>query len=254
MGILQKLEAAACSGNKQLAVLIDPDKCSAEGLTHLAEAANKAGVDYLFVGGSLITTGNLRSCTQLLKSLSNLPVVLFPGSVFQVCNQADAILLLSLISGRNSDMLIGNHVIASFSLKESGLEIIPTGYILVEGGKMTSVQYVSNTIPIPSDKEEIGVATAIAGEMLGLKLIFLEAGSGAINPVSAQMISSVKENISIPLIVGGGIRSASMASAAWEAGADLIVVGNALESNPTLLPQIGNAKLELNIKANQFKD
>jgi len=244
--ILHKIEKNAAEGRKQLAVLIDPDKCNRDSLRHLAQMASEAQVDYIFVGGSLITTGNLQKCTGFLKEISNIPLVLFPGSVFQICKQADSILLLSLISGRNPDMLIGNHVVSAFALRESGLEVIPTGYMLVESGKITSVQYVSNTLPIPADKDEIAVATALAGQMLGLKLMFLEAGSGAYTPVTHSMITQVKENISIPLIVGGGIKTAEMAAAVWRAGADLLVVGNALEKNPNLILQIGMEKTKFN--------
>ncbi len=220
---------------RQLAVLIDPDKMDAERLPDLAELLNISKVDYVFVGGSLMTGSFFNECTQWLKAHAEAPVVLFPGSSLQVHPAADALLLLSLISGRNPELLIGNHVAAAPLLKSSGLEIIPTGYMLIESGKLTSVVYMSHTTPIPSDKPDIAMCTAMAGEMLGMKLIYMDAGSGAGRPVTASVIRSVKKNISIPLIVGGGIRCKDSAAAAWKAGADLVVVGNALEKDPLFL-------------------
>jgi putative glycerol-1-phosphate prenyltransferase len=165
-------------------------------------------------------------------------VVLFPGDNLQINSHADAILFLSLISGRNPDLLIGKHVISAPILKDSGIEVVSTGYMLIDGGTPTSVSYMSNTTPIPANKRDIAVCTAMAGEMLGLKLIFMDAGSGALNPVGENMISAVKKSIDIPLIVGGGIRSAEKAKAAFEAGADVVVVGNAIESNKDLIREI----------------
>jgi putative glycerol-1-phosphate prenyltransferase len=186
------------------------------------------------VGGSLVSD-SIDYCIDEIKKNSKLPVVLFPGSLLQISNKADAILLLSLISGRNPEYLIGNHVIASPILRKSKLEILPTGYMLVESGKVTSVQYISNTCPIPADKLDIAVATAVAGEMLGFKLIYLEAGSGAIQHVPVEMISAVKRNISVPLIVGGGIKTRSQLDNIFDAGADIVVIGNSLENNPDRL-------------------
>jgi putative glycerol-1-phosphate prenyltransferase len=163
------------------------------------------------------------------------PVVLFPGSNLYIHSDADGILFLSLISGRNPEFLIGQHVVAAPLLKASGLEILPTGYMLVDGGKPTTVSYISNTQPIPADKADIAACTAMAGEMLGQQLLYLDAGSGAENPVSPGMISAVKKATSLPLLAGGGIRSGEQARNAWEAGADCIVIGNVLESNPGLL-------------------
>ena len=168
-------------------------------------------------------------------------MILFPGNNYQLCEEADALLLLSLISGRNPEYLIGQHVVAAPLIKESGIEAIPTGYLLIDGGKISTTSYITQTVPIPADKPDVAVATALAGEQLGLKLIYLEAGSGAANPVSAEMISAVKKNVSLPLIVGGGIRSGAQAEAACQAGADIIVVGNILEKAPELLMELSLA-------------
>ncbi len=225
-------------GQKQLAVLIDPDKFES---IEIVELANKAAIDYFFIGGSLMSGGNIQRCIQVIKKNSDIPVIIFPGSSMQICNTADGILLLSLISGRNPDLLIGQHVLAAPYLKESGLELLSTGYILVDSGRATTASYISNTTPIPFDKNEIAVCTAMAGEMLGLRLIYLDGGSGALHPVREQMIRAVKSTISIPLIVGGGIKSVGEARAAWNSGADLIVMGNAFEDCPGLLLDIADA-------------
>lgn len=225
-------------GIKQLAILIDPDKFSPSN--PIVDIANEAGVDYFFTGGSLLTNGNLEQCITEIKKQTDIPVVLFPGSTMQISSKADALLLLSLISGRNAEMLIGKHVVAAPMLKAAKLEVISTGYMLIESGRQTTVSYISNTTPIPADKDDVAICTAMAGEMLGLKMIYLEAGSGAINPVSESMISSVRENIEVPLIVGGGISSAAMARAACRAGADIIVVGNAAEKDAKVINEIAD--------------
>lgn len=220
---------------KLFALLLDPDKCNREHLKKLLAVASESYVNMILVGGSLVNA-DVNSIILDIKKLSHLPVVLFPGNAIQFNANADAILLLSLISGRNSDFLIGNHVIASNSIKRSQVEVISTGYILVDGGVQTSVQYMSNTMPIPASKVDIAVATALAGEQLGLKMIYLEAGSGAKNPVPIEMIKAVRDEISIPLIVGGGLKSPEQVKAAWAAGADMVVVGNALENDIEKLP------------------
>jgi len=239
--IYQQLCTAREMRQKQLAVLIDPDKTDANSLRQLAESCVENKVDYLFVGGSILTGGSLVTTLALLQSYCDLPLVLFPGSHDQVDPMADAILLLSLISGRNPEYLIGQHVTAAPKLKQSGLEIIPTGYLLVESGNTTTVQYVSNTIPIPANKPEIAACTALAGEQLGMKVIFAEAGSGASHPVPVKMIESIRAEISIPLIVGGGIRTPEQAYERAVAGADLVVVGNILEKDPHLLIDLSMA-------------
>jgi len=238
---MQVYDKLISRSRKHFAVLIDPDKNSSGEFERVAGTAQEAGVDFLFVGGSLLTRDNLGQCIDILKKNSSLPVILFPGSVLQVDPKADAILLLSLISGRNPDLLIGQHVIAAPYLKSSRMEILATGYMLIESGNNTTARYISNTQPIPREKDDIAAFTAMAGEMLGMKLIYLDAGSGAALPVSPSMISRVRENISVPLVVGGGIRNADDAVERCKAGADVIVVGNAIESNPGLITEMSQA-------------
>ncbi|MCD6658773.1 MAG: geranylgeranylglyceryl/heptaprenylglyceryl phosphate synthase [Lentimicrobium sp.] len=235
--IVEKMNA----GRKQLAVLIDPDKTEDASLQSLLKYSVDAGVDYFFVGGSLLINNRMDECIKILKQANDIPVVLFPGNTLQMSWKADAILFLSLISGRNAEMLIGRHVISAPYLKLSPLQVIPTGYMLIESGRPTAVSYMSNSDPIPADKDDIAMCTAMAGEMLGLKLIFMDAGSGAINPVSNQMISHVKQSIGVPLIVGGGIRTPEKAAETASAGADVIVIGNAAEKDPALVTEIAAA-------------
>ncbi|MDQ3047468.1 MAG: geranylgeranylglyceryl/heptaprenylglyceryl phosphate synthase [Bacteroidota bacterium] len=236
--IYKSITEQSSKGKKQFAVLIDPDKISSESMIRSAE---KAGVDLLLVGGSLLTNGNFEECIQFLKKNTQIPIVIFPGNGHQISSSADAILLLSLISGRNPDLLIGNHVIAAPMIKSSQLEVISTGYMLIESGRQTSALYMSNTNPIPSDKDDIAMCTAMAGEMLGLKMIYMDAGSGALNPVSETMIRTVKNNVHIPVMVGGGIKTVEQAVASCKAGADIIVVGNAIEKDPGLIKKISDS-------------
>ena len=238
MELLHKLTKDISRGRKKFAVLVDPDKSTTASLKKLAGIAGQAGVDYFFFGGSLLMHGKGEAQICILRDHSDIPVILFPGSSLQVFPNAHGILLLSLISGRNPDMLIGKHVESAALLKASKLEIIPTGYMLIESGRPTSVSYISNTHAIPSDKPDIAVCTAIAGEMLGLKVIYLDAGSGALNPVPSEMIRQVKKETSVPLIVGGGISNPEKAKKVLKAGADVIVIGNAIEKNPKLIPAI----------------
>lgn len=238
MQLLEKLRNLRKEEKKGLAVLLDPDKEGSRGLPDKIKKLADAGPDFFFVGGSLITGNSFHVLLEAIRHHCDVPVVLFPGSNLHIQGDADGILFLSLISGRNPEFLIGQHVVAAPLLKNSGLEILPTAYLLIDGGKPTTVSYISNTQPIPADKPEIAVCTAMAGEMLGLQLVYLDAGSGAENPVPAGMIAAVKENTGLPVIVGGGIRSAEEASSAWRAGADCIVVGNALEQKPDLLAKI----------------
>lgn len=228
-------------GKKSFAVLIDPDKVNDGHINDLVALATQAGVDYFLVGGSLLISNYLEDCVQLLKKLSNIPVVLFPGSPSQVSKSADALLYLSLISGRNPELLIGQHVVSAPVIRQSGLEIIPTGYMVIDGGAPTTVSYISNAAPLPADKSEIAVCTAMAGEMLGMKLIYLDAGSGARKAISEDMISKVAANISAPLIVGGGITTAEKAYLNCKAGADVIVVGNAIEKEASLISEMAEA-------------
>jgi phosphoglycerol geranylgeranyltransferase len=226
---------------KSFAVLVDPDKYDEKKLDRLVSDSGKCGVDMIFVGGSLLTEDLLDMTISRIKERTDIPVILFPGSILQINPKADALLLLSLISGRNADLLIGKHVVAAPYLKSSRLEILPTGYMLIESGPITTAQYISGTIPIPREKDDIAVCTAMAGEMLGLKLIYMDAGSGAQNPVPVSMIRKVKESIQVPLVIGGGIRTAIQASAAAKAGADVIVVGNAIEKDISLIKEIADA-------------
>jgi len=239
--MISQLISHSISINKKLfTLLIDPDQHTTESLTNLSKNADESGVDLIFVGGSLLNN-DIDKSFELIKKNTNIPALLFPGSLLQITNKADGILLLSLISGRNPDLLIGNHVIASARIKRSNLEVMPTGYILIEGGKSTSVEYMSNTKPIPAEKIDIAIATAMAGEMLGLKYIYLEAGSGAKTSINIKIIKGVKENINIPLIVGGGIKTPNDVKSAINAGADIIVVGNVIEQNPEILPELVKA-------------
>ncbi len=224
------------SRKKALAVLVDPDKLSSnEQLLDIAELVVHSGVDLLFVGGSLMLEEHFREAVGVLKSKVKVPVVLFPGSPLQVVPGADAILFLSLISGRNPELLIGHHVLAAPAIRKWNMEVIPTGYMLIDGGRPTSVSYVSQTLPIPNNKPDIAVATALAGEMLGLKCIYMDAGSGAENPISPEMINAVSSEVNLPLIVGGGLRDEKSIQQAFTAGADVVVVGNAIENEPELL-------------------
>ena len=229
------------TSKKKFVVLIDPDKPTDKEIIDIVEKSKNVGVDFFFVGGSLLTTDSLDNCIKLIKQHSDIPVLIFPGNSLQISKWCDGFLLLSLISGRNSEMLIGRHVIAAPYLKLYGNEIIPTGYMLIDGGRQTSVSYMSNTTPIPHDKDDIAMCTALAGEMLGLKIIYLDAGSGAIEPVSPEMINKVKQTIEIPLIVGGGINTPEKAANAAKAGADIIVVGNALEKSIDNLQEFADA-------------
>lgn len=241
MSIYQDILTQTKHGRKQLAVLIDPDKLLNKDVESIAINAARSGVDYFFVGGSLLVNNELDQCIKTLKANSEIPVILFPGNTMQMSWRADAILFLSLISGRNAEMLIGLHVIAAPYLKLSPLEVISCGYMLVESGKTTAVQYMSNTMPIPSDKIDIAICTAMAGEMLGLKLIYLEAGSGALHSIPIPMIEQVKQNINIPVIVGGGLRTPEQVSEVAKAGADIIVIGTAFEQNSGLVSEMADA-------------
>jgi len=225
---------------KLIVLLIDPDKHNDESLKRTVDIANKAGINFFLVGGSIISK-SINDQIAIIKYHSQLPVFLFPGNLLQLCDQADGILFLSLISGRNPEFLIGNQVLAAPFLKNSGMEVIPTGYILIDTGQPTSVEYMSNTNPIPSNKPDIAAATALAGEMLGHKLIYLEGGSGAGQIVNTKLIREVKQNISIPLVVGGGIRTAKQACEIFKAGADIIVIGNIAEENPMAMFEIVSA-------------
>ncbi len=236
-GHYQKLLTDTLAGKKKFAVLLDPDKCQPDFLSKVVELSDASRVDYFFIGGSLVMNDRQAQMIKYIRQHTKIPLMLFPGNNLQLNDEADGILLLSLISGRNAEMLIGRHVISAPFLRASKLEIISTGYMLVDSGAMTTVAYMSNTTPIPSDKNEIAVCTALAGEMLGMKVIYMDAGSGAKHPIPLSMIRDVKDAIQTPLIIGGGIVSPDHARAVFLAGADVVVVGNAIEGNPTLITE-----------------
>jgi|LauGreDrversion4_2_1035121.scaffolds.fasta_scaffold68615_2 putative glycerol-1-phosphate prenyltransferase len=245
--VLHTIKNNIAKNQKHLAVLIDPDSIESESqLINICKHSNESSIDFILVGGSLITNGFFDRCIQIIKQHTQIPVVLFPGNIMQVSKDADAILLLSLISGRNPDLLIGKHVLAAPMLKKSGLEIIPTGYMLIDGGNITSVSYMSNTTPIPAEKHSIAACTAMAGEMLGLQVTYMDAGSGAQHPISTKIISAVRESVNGPIFIGGGIKTPEGAIAACNAGADVVVVGNAFEKEPELIGQIAKAVHGLN--------
>ena len=239
--IYQSLTDRKSLSKKSFAVLIDPDKVNDNSVEELIQLSIDARVDYFLVGGSLVISSYLDECVQLIKRNCNIPVILFPGSPSQISNYADALLYLSLISGRNPELLIGQHVVSAPFVKKSGLEIMSTGYMVIDGGAPTTVSYISNASPLPSDKNEIAMCTAMAGEMLGMKLIYMDAGSGAKKAISESMIQKVASCIDVPLIVGGGITTAEKAYLNCKAGADVIVVGNAIEKDATLIKEIASA-------------
>ncbi len=240
-GIYHSLTEGKRQGKKSFAVLIDPDKVNDTSIEQLITLAVGAKVDYFFVGGSLVISNYLDECVKFIKRNCNIPVILFPGSPNQVSKYADALLYLSLISGRNADLLIGQHVISASVVKQSGLEIMPTGYMVIDGGAPTTVSYISNATPLPADKNEIAICTAMAGEMLGMKLIYMDAGSGAKRPITESMIQKVSSCIDVPLIIGGGITHPEKAYLNCKAGADVIVVGNAIEKDTNLIKEMAAA-------------
>lgn len=219
---------------KSIALLLDPDKAKGDSLVNILKIAVESNVDYILAGGS-ITFNNIDTLIENIRAHCSIPVILFPGNLLQLTRNADAILLLSLISGRNPELLIGNHVIAAPYLKDVRDKLLPVGYILISCGNKTSVEYISQTEAIPCDKPDIVVATALAGEMLGLRMIYLEAGSGASNTVPVSIVRAVRENVSIPVTVGGGIKTANEVEDLFNAGADMIILGNGVEKNPQLL-------------------
>ncbi len=235
-------------GKKSFAVLIDPDKVNKALLDKLIPLTIAAKVDYLLVGGSLVISNHLDDCVQHIKKQCKIPVILFPGSPSQISKYADALLYLSLISGRNPELLIGQHVVSAPFVKQSGLEIMPTGYIVIDGGAPTTVSYISNASPVPADKNEIAMCTAMAGEMLGMKLIYMDSGSGAKRPITESMIKAVADQIEAPLIIGGGISEPEKAYLNCKAGADVIVVGNAIEKNASLIKEMTDAVNSVGVK------
>lgn len=242
---MRSLETLRLHRKKALAVLIDPDKVSSSAFQQLMQQAHLP-LDFYLLGGSMLTQGNVGESLQAIRRVSDKPVLLFPGHCMHLHPDADALLFLSLISGRNPEFLIGHHVAAAPFLKKSTLEIMPTGYILIENERCTTVEYISNTRPIPAHKPELVACTAMAGEMLGLQQMFLDAGSGAASPVPTAVIKAVRQHIACPLWVGGGIDTIEKATQAWQAGADVLVVGNALEQNPYFLDSLVALKESFN--------
>lgn len=230
-GVLQTIYHAYSENRKLIAVLIDPDKLPLNRLSDFTKTVSNQGGDFIFVGGSLLQH-SFQDAISVIKTASSIPIVIFPGNAMQISSDAHAFLLLSLLSGRNPEFLIGQHVAAAFNLWNSGLEIIPTSYLLIDGGVRTSVEYMSNTMPIPYTKPDIALATAMAGQMMGHKLVYLEAGSGAKVPVPANLIQLLASKLNIPMIVGGGIRTPEQLYTSFAAGATLAVIGTHLEQNP----------------------
>ena len=236
--IYQDILASASNKEKLLAVLIDPHKMAIEMALKIIKSVNASMATHIFVGGSIVEDNKTEKLVSEIKKYTNLPVIVFPGDVSQIAEQADAILFLSLISGRQSEYLIGKHVKAVSKLKKIDLEVIPTGYILIENGKETSVQKFTQTLPMSRNDIQLVVDTALAGELLGMKLIYLEAGSGATHPIDTKMISEVKNAIQIPLIVGGGIRTKKQLNNAYVSGADLVVIGTAFEEDELFMNKL----------------
>lgn len=228
-------------GEKKLALLIDPDKQDLATLASRVTEAREAGVDLFLVGGSLLMRDETDRCIRTIRESASMPVILFPGSAWQISKEADALLFLSLISGRNPDLLIGQQVLAAPLVSQTNLEVIPTGYMLVDGGAPTSASYISQTFPLPADKPDIAAATALAGAYLGLQLLYLDAGSGARNPVPFELIRAVRQAVRLPILVGGGIREPQQALEAARAGADIVVIGSAAEDQPGRLAAFAQA-------------
>jgi len=233
MSVYQNLISAARTKGAGYFILVDPDKIDEKSFPKFIEQASEAGVDGFLVGGSLVLADTFEECIKTLKKIANVPVVIFPGSVQQISKEADAILYLSLLSGRNAEHIIGSQVTAAPIIRKMNLEAISTAYMLVESGRTTSAEFMSNTKPLPRNKPDIAVAHALAAEFIGFKFIYLEAGSGAEQPVPDDMVAAVSHHCSVPLIVGGGIRTAEAAYKKVNAGAQFIVTGNVLEQNGT---------------------
>lgn len=227
-GVYEHMRSFMTSGRAGYAVLIDPDKIELEEVTDRVSLISDYA-DLVFVGGSICTRASFEESVKRIKAASDVPVVIFPGDSTQVSSAADAILFLSLVSGRNPELLIGEHVKAAPVVRECGLEVIPVAYILIESGRMTSVQFMSQTLAIPRNKPEIAVAHALAGEYLGMRAVFLEAGSGARRHVPADMVEAVRGGVSLPVIVGGGISTPEIAGRMVRAGASFVVTGDIVE-------------------------
>ena len=229
-GVYNHMLSLMESGRAGYAVLMDPDRLPTDGIADRVGLISRYA-DLIFVGGSIMTRGSFDEAVRRIKSASTVPVVIFPGDSTQISAAADAILFLSLVSGRNADLLIGEHVKAAPIVRDAGLEVIPVAYILVESGRTTSVQFMSQTLAVPGDKPEIAMAHGLAGEYLGMKAVFLEAGSGADRHVPASMVRAVSEYVSVPVIAGGGIRTPETAGELARAGASFVVTGDVIEKH-----------------------
>jgi putative glycerol-1-phosphate prenyltransferase len=238
--VLEFIGLAKKEQKKLLAILLDPDKLPLEKVAERMALINKNEVDLLFVGGSLLFTNILDQLIVQIKKHTSIPVILFPGNAMQISNKADGILFLSLLSGRNPDFLIGNQVVAAPILKQTNIEILSTSYLLIESGRETTASYISNTKPIPRDKPEIAMATALAGNMMGHQLVYLDGGSGAQNRVPDSTIQQISKTIDTPIIVGGGIRNKAELEAVYKAGATIVVVGTAFENDKAMINDLRN--------------
>lgn len=227
--IYSDIQRSILNNEKLLAVLIDPDKFSVEDVTSFFKKVNQSIATHIFIGGSTVEDKVTEVLVSEIKKHTKRPVIIFPGDVSQITDKADALLFLSLISGRNPEYLIGKHIESIPILKNTNLEVLPTGYILIESGKQTAVERVTKTQPIDRSNIQKITDTAKAGEFLGMKLMYLEAGSGALNPITNKIIAKVKDEIQIPLIVGGGIKNIVQLENAYNSGADIVVIGTAFE-------------------------
>ncbi len=232
---------------RALAILIDPDQ-AIDSVAKIAQQCALHEVDFIFVGGSIVTAGVLSQTIAEIRQNCSCSIYIFPGNEFMIDDGADGILFLSLLSGRNPEYLIGKQVVSAPVLAASALDIVPTAYLLIDGGKETSVSYISNTKPIPADKPDIAMATALAGKLLGMQCIYMDAGSGALQSISPKMVNRVKQQVQLPLIIGGGIRHPETARELYKAGADILVIGNGVEQNETLIKLISEVKNSIDLK------
>lgn len=245
--IYKKIVSNQLSNRKMLAVLLDPDACTEKYLQQTLPVLKTHTPDFVFVGGSHLHS-SVDKLIETLQSELKTNIILFPGNTSQFSDKCDGLLYLSLLSGRNPEFLIGQHVNSAKAIKDSKVEVISTAYLLIEGGSTSSVEYMSNTRAIPQNKIDIAVSTAIAGELLGMQLCYLEAGSGAKNPVNQSMIKAVRDNIEKPILIGGGIRTVEALIKALESGADVVVVGNVFETEPNLIADFVEAVKKYNLK------
>jgi phosphoglycerol geranylgeranyltransferase len=244
---IQQIYEIKSKEKKALAVLIDPDQ-AIESVAKIAQQCQVHRVDFIFVGGSIVTAGILSQTIAEIRQNCNCKVYIFPGNEFMIDELADGILFLSLLSGRNPEYLIGKQIVSAPLLAASNLDVVPTAYLLIDGGRETSVSYISNTKPIPADKPDIAMATALAGKLLGMQCVYMDAGSGALQSISPKMVNRVKQQVKLPLIIGGGIKSAETARDLYKAGADILVIGNGVEQSESLIALISEVKNKIGVK------